>query len=492
MMRVAGFVATFWALITGALILAGTAHGAEVPRVTKQITQVLAEIPAEKRAQVLEQLSEDELQELARATEQLHEFIPRVSPQLQPPRHLQPIVDVIESCWERPRNVVISTPPQHGKTETCLHGLTLTLQRIPQWRNAYVTYEAGRAHKLSKQYAQPMATRAGIPWSGNAQHWRTPDNGGIFWTGVNSVFTGEPVDGLLLVDDPIKGVVEANSATYRERADEWIKAVARTRMHPSASCIVIHTRWHPDDLAGRLINRGWDHIELPAINAKGEALWPEARPLPWLEGVRKEVGEYIWASLYQCQPRARGAAVFGDSHYFDLRTINLTGCRMALGADLAYSTKKWADWSVALVLAELNGTFYVLDVQRHRVKAPQFDAIVKGLKKTHGVHKTRWYTSSTEEGLADMIAVKAVLASDHGDKFVRAQPVAAAWNAGKILVPKDAPWTEEFIRELVSFTGVDDDHDDQVDAFAAAYDALHSTATYGEGWGDHEMPKRRI
>jgi predicted phage terminase large subunit-like protein len=60
-----------------------------------------------------------------------------------------------------------------------------------------------------------------------------------------------------------------------------------------------------------------------------------------------------------------------------------------------------------------------------------------------------------------------------GDKFIRAQPVAAAWNAGKVLVPRSAPWLEAFIAEVCGFTGIDDDHDDQVDALAAAFDVLN-------------------
>lgn len=176
-------------------------------------------------------------------------------------------------------------------------------------------------------------------------------------------------------------------------------------------------------------------------------------------------------------------------HNFDLTTQNRNGFRLALGADLAYSEKKYADYSVALVMAEHQGLYYVLDVQRHQIKAPKFDALVKGLKQTYGVHKTRWYTNTTEEGLADVIGVKPVLAKD--DKFIRAQPVAAAWNAGRVLVPEHAPWLDKFVSEVCGFTGIEDEHDDQVDALASAYDALQSNATY-EGWGNIEPPKRRI
>jgi len=453
------------------------------------IAQLFAGLSEEKRAQVLAQLSDAEVRQLGIATEGLLEFIPRVSPELVAPRHLQPLVNAVESTLDRPRYLVVSTPPQHGKTTVCLHGLMWLAQQNPKLRHAYVTYESSRANIVSEE-TRRIADRAGIGWKGNIRHWRFAGGGSVFATAVDSALTGNPVDGLLLVDDPHKNRAEAESATYRQRADDWFRSVALTRMHPSASVIVVATRWHPDDLIGRLLDRGWESIILPAINEKGEALWPEQRPLAFLEDKRERVGEYEWASLFQCVPRARGAAVFGDAHLVDsIATMNLTGYRVALGIDSAYSAKKYADYSVAVVMAEVDGKFYVLEVDRGQWKTPVFNERIKALKKKWAIHKSRWYTNTTEIGVSDLLDVRAVVAKE--DKFTRSQPVAAAWNAGKVLVPSDGPWTNQFVSEVVSFTGVDDAHDDQVDALAAAFDALKTGASY-EGWGSTEMPKRRI
>jgi predicted phage terminase large subunit-like protein len=89
-----------------------------------------------------------------------------------------------------------------------------------------------------------------------------------------------------------------------------------------------------------------------------------------------------------------------------------------------------------------------------------------------------WYTSTTEKGLADLLREESGFRITgevaKGDKFVRAQPVAAAWCAGNVLLPRKASWIGEFVTEVCGFTGVHDRHDDQVDALAAAFDRLHA------------------
>jgi predicted phage terminase large subunit-like protein len=455
----------------------------------RAIAEAFAKVPQDKRAQVLAELSDDEIAELQRCTEPLNDLIPRLSPDLETPRHLAPLVAAIESTAEKPDEFVISTPPQHGKTETCAHGLVWLLQRLPTRRHAYVTYEAERAEKISDK-ARELAHRAGITTKGNRKFWKTPDGGSLFATGIGGPLTGEPVDGLLLIDDPIKNRLEAESGVYRQRADDWLSSVALTRCHPSASKMVVQTRWHVDDLAGRVLNRGWTKIRLPAIDENGLALWPEKRPLEFLEKYR-QANAYDWASLWQGEPRARGGAVFTDVVTYDPTQINWNGARAALGVDCAYSEKTHSNWSVGIVLYELDGIYYLRAVERHQIKMPAFKALLDALKQTWSVRRSRWYTSTTEEGTADLLGIKAELARN--DKYVRAQPVAAAWNAGKVRVPVNAPWADAFVSEIVSFTGIKDPQDDQVDALAAAYDVLaKSAASYDGSWGDKEPPKRRI
>lgn len=421
--------------------------------------------------------------------------MPRVSPRLEPPEHLRPIVEAIESTLVRERRVVISTPPQHGKTFLISHAIVWVLARQSHKRNAYVTYGISRAKSVSLEI-QRIAQDAGLNVDGARDEWRIPGGGTLVATGIGGRITGYGFDGLFVVDDPVKDRVAAESALLRERTDEWFRGTAMSRVHPGASVIVVQTRWHPDDLAGRLIARGWEWINLPAINdgtdarrAVGEPLWPRHRPKAWLERQQAEIGPYEWASLYQGQPRPRGGRVFNDAHLYDPKREKLTAFRVAFGLDLAYSQKTSADYSVCVILAKQGERYYVLDVIRGQMSQPEFAAKVKTARGRFKGAPVTGYVHGTELGAAQFfqkLGIPFDARPTHGDKFVRAQPVSVAWNAGKILVPGaqledangdpdgvDSPeWVDPFLKELQSFTGIRDRHDDQVDALAAAFDRL--------------------
>lgn len=126
---------------------------------------------------------------------------------------------------------------------------------------------------------------------------------------------GVLVHNCLIVDDPFKGSDDAESQTQRDRVWDWWQSVALTRLEPNGSLVVINTRWNPDDLSGRLLETEgdeWTVLDLPAIAMSeddplgrdpGQALWPERYGTKDLERIRRGVGERVWWSLYQQQPR---------------------------------------------------------------------------------------------------------------------------------------------------------------------------------------------
>jgi hypothetical protein len=148
----------------------------------------------------------------------------------------------------------VSVPPRHAKTETVLHGIAWLLRRHPDWPVAYVSYAADIARSKSRQ-ARDYAARAGVTLrddSAALHEWRTPAGGGLLATGVGGPLTGHGVR-LLIVDDPFKNRSEADSPTVRETVHGWFTSTAMTRVEPGGSVLVVHTRWHPDDLIGRLL-----------------------------------------------------------------------------------------------------------------------------------------------------------------------------------------------------------------------------------------------
>lgn len=219
----------------------------------------------------------------------------------------------------------------------------------------------------------------------------------------------------------------------------------------------------------------------------GEALWPERFPVSELEIIKGQIKDWSFASLYQGRPQPRGANVFREPVRCELPQEGtnewrefIAGKVVAIGVDPAASDKTYADFSVAVVLAidpsQSERVAYVLDVVRGQWTIP---ALVERL---HAL-QTRWRAPLVVEAVGGFKAVPQMLkqvdprlriaeVKPTVDKFQRAQAVAAAWNAGRVQVPVNRSWVDAFLSEVVSFTGVKDAHDDQVDALAHCWNAF--------------------
>lgn len=388
-------------------------------------------------------------------------------------------------------------PPQFGKSDLLVNGLARLLRRQPWRRNAYASFADRVARKKSRQ-CRDLAEAAGCRIRDDSHavtDWQTVEGGGLFATSTGGALTSLPVDGILVIDDPHKDRADAESALSRENLWDWWTSTASKRVHPVGSIIVCHTRWMPDDFIGRLSkDGGWEIVNLPAIDEQGRPLWRQ-RPLAFLEQQRR-ISEYDWHSLYMGSPRPRGTAVFRGVKYYDALP---TSFRIGKGADLAYTARTRADYSCALVLLkggkddEGRELFYVAEVRREQCEVPDFVRTLGGLDVSYP-GSWHWFCSTTEKGVAQVVSsgdvrIDAVLAT--ADKFVRAQPVATAWNEGRIRVPRNAPWLKAFVDELGGFTGVSDRHDDQVDALASAHASIGQAVEppriipgSGSRWGD--------
>lgn len=265
-------------------------------------------------------------------------------------------------------------------------------------------------------------------------------------------------------------------------------AVAGSENFIAGGFVVHNTRWTPNDLIGRLSKfPDWTVLNLPAIaeeadpigRASGEALWPEMYPREKLDAIRSgPLGEWGFGALYQGRPTPRGHRVFGEPHYYDRVP---EGCRYVVSCDPAATASTRADFSVVLVLAVKghgeDAVGYVVDVIRFQREVPDLPPVLRTLSLKHGRARVvveavggfkavpqllRRLDSRLEVGEAPVL----------GDKFTRAQPAAYAWGKGRLLVPKAAPWLEDFLEEVRLFTGVADPHDDQVDALSHGWNTL--------------------
>ena len=411
-------------------------------------------------------------------------FIPRVSPWLVAPTWLAPYVDRLETAAGAEYRVCFAAPPQHGKTAVAEHAIARDLLGTPR-RNGYVTYSANRAEEVAYNVRQ-IGRQVGVDFSGPLSMLRGPRGGSCKFIGIGGPFTGAPIDGKLILDDLIKNRREAESATTREHVHREVHGVALRRLHMGASAIMMATRWHPDDPTGREIKAGWEYINLRAVaelddplgRQQGEPLAPVRFTLEALEAMREEMGPYEWAAQYQGEPRPRGGEVFGGNVARFTELPQGVPFIPSYGVDLAYTKSTASDRSVCIRMQRFGDTVYVTGARVAQVSASEFILTLKAMA-SELPGWMRWYTGGGgEKGVAQFIVqrvpnFRAIQAP--ADKYVRAIPVATAWNAGRIALPADdspyyGSWVESLIDVICSFTGVNDKRDDEVDALAAGYD----------------------
>lgn len=443
------------------------------------------------------------------------EFLAAYVPHEPPPRHLTPLIDIIERARREQIRVCISMPPRHAKTVTLQRALAWWIWATPTDTCAYVSYSETQATSRS-EIARQLIGRLGMPMSDldTKAEWRTSRGGGLLSAGAGGGLTGKGVQGLMVFDDPYKDREEAESPTIREKIWDRFSDVVMTR-DEGQSVIICHTRWVTDDLIGRLTREhGWEYLNLAAIagpgdplgRQPGEPLWPEQHPLAKLESVRK-INDYTFASLFQGNPRPRGSVVFGPETYYEQDSFNLDGWRLSLYADPAASERTSADYSVLLVLA-LRGygektEGRVLDVYRQQVSIPEFVRVVRAFQERYGNPRVGIESVAGFKAVPQMLkevdkALRIKECIPLGDKFTRAQPAATAWNQGRIQVPRPTPerpvpWLKDFLHEVSVFTGGSKDrHDDQVDCLSGGWNEgfREQPVTFlSEG---RAMPKRRI
>jgi phage terminase large subunit-like protein len=439
----------------------------------------------------------------AAETETLGGFIERVSPHFHEPKHLAPFVEVLEQAERAalgqadPVFACCSVPSQHGKTETVKHALAKIISKHPEIFCAYLSYSADRAEDQSRSI-RDYATAAGTELRSDTTSvalWRTPKGGGLAARGVHGGVTGLGGLTIAVLDDPFSGSMAADSRLIRDRIWTAFQTSIWTRLRKRTSIVIIHTRWHEDDLIGRIkrddeLSKYFRFINLPAIKPNGEALWPEEMPLELLRVKRAGTTERDWWSIYMGEPRPRTGRVFEGVTLYDAPP---NAMRMSIGTDLAYSAKTSSDWNVAVVLGEANGFYYIVHVERRQCQSPEWEGVLKALRVRYRGAPIRFYYAGPERGIADYMRRNGVPIDARpatADKLVRARPASDAWNTGKILVPHadDGSPIAKFTGVVQDFTGMGDLHDDDVDALAAAYDQLATGITKA---AEHMPPPSR-
>ena len=328
-------------------------------------------------------------------------------------------------------------------------------------------------------------------WIRNIDHFETVGYGGFYKAvGVGGSLTGTPVD-LGIIDDPIKDALEAGSQTYRDRVWDWYTDVFLTRLHNKSKQILIMTRWHEDDLAGRLLEREpekWTVVKFPAIKEDdsnpddtrkiGEALWEERHSLERLLDVEKR-SPRTFAALYQQRPTIAGGNIVKREWFKHIKVADFKRMYdnepIVFFIDTAYTDKTDNDPTGIIATCKIGGDLYVTHAQKVNMKFPDLIRFIPEYAKQHGYSNR---SSVRIEPKANGISVVDQLKETTGlnivrtpsprdSKETRLYAASPTIESGRVVLVEGA-WNEAFEDEVCGFPAKP--HDEYVDILGYAID----------------------
>ena len=302
--------------------------------------------------------------------------------------------------------------------------------------------------------------------------------GGIITRGIMSGITGNAGD-LILIDDPVKNRQEADSQVYRDRLwEEWENSIM-TRTQAGTKIILIQTRWHEDDLAGRVIARE-KYVEVVNIpveaeendilgRAVGDALCPEiGKDNKWLQDFKQryQEGKRAWNALYMGRPTSAEGNIFKREWWKYYTKLPEKLPLIGISVDATFKDSDTSDFVAIEVWGKLNGDYYLLDLIKKRMDFPE---TLKAIR--HMASKYPQKHSILVEDKANGSAIISMLRHEiegiipitpQESKVARANAITGIVESGNVYLPEYADFTGEFVEEFASFPN--GAHDDLVDA----------------------------
>jgi predicted phage terminase large subunit-like protein len=415
---------------------------------------------------------------------------------------------------EGEKRIVINMPPQHGKSRAvCEEFVSFLLGKDPTENVALAGYGLDLPTKNCKRLRERVKSDIfkkifpDTQLSEDTQtqtNWTTTKGGGVKAVGIGSGLTGNRVS-TLIIDDPHKDRQEAESATYRNRIWDWFTSTAMTRLTPNSTIILIMTRWHEDDLCGRLTNesyvsdlteRGFEdqvftQFNFPAIceeeedllgRVYGEALWEENKPVHFLEGRRQVLGQYEYNALYRGNPIQRGGNIVDIEKidFIDRHQVP-QNIELVRAWDLAATSKETSDFSASAQggYDKENDIFYLCHITRKRMNWHSTKQSINKYgdmeRNRIGIETVGGFITAYEQIRIERRGKNLVQNINVSkDKLTRANGWLSLIDAGRVKMVR-GNWNYEFLDELRAFP--DAKHDDQVDAVSLAFEMVYKKGT---------------
>lgn len=411
--------------------------------------------------------------------------------------------------------IILNMPPRHGKSELFSKYLPVCyVGNFPNRNVILASYQAEFAASWGRKAKNIMLEVGeevyGITLGKSSDHnWTVfGRDGGMQTCGSGGALTGKGAN-LLLIDDPIKNAQEAQSQTAREHQWDWLVSTALTRLEPNGVVAILMTRWHEDDLCGRVLQLAketgeeWVHVSMPAIcedetseyeqflgRKNGDPLWPERFGHDRLK-IIKQNSHFWWNGLYQQRPAPLEGHLVKSSwfRYFDTQMLEngqvfytlhkpeedvrvaKEDCVIFFTIDLAASTKTSADFTVVSVWALVRKTSDLLwlTAVAERMEGPDQQALIDKMNRQWkpqmiGVEAVAYQLTLIQSLIRNGLPAFKLKADK--DKISRFLPAGVAYQNGQIYHPNHAEWVSDMEDQLLHFPN--SAHDDFVDTCAYA------------------------
>ena len=427
-------------------------------------------------------------------------------------RHIQFLTDKAQQfvkdvkSGKSPR-LFISMPPRHSKSETMTKKYPAwVIGNNPDFEIIIASYSMDLARDFGKiardTYREHSKNGTGIFNTVIDRDKSAGDNWGILEhrgavvsTGVGGSATGKGAH-IAIIDDPFKNREDANSRLQRDKVWAWYQSTIRTRLAPGGGIIIIQTRWHEDDLVGRIVKEmengtgeTFESIVLPAIAEEndilgrkvGEPLWEERYGIDELENIKKAIGSREFSALYQQKPQVEDGGLFKRQYfkYFyvkndfiiaDDKNVNIKDCFYFQTIDTAMSTHKNNDFTaIATFVCDREWNLYLVDLMLERLEVPDQWNVIKQYRHKYNLRFQAIESKSSGIGIMQQakregMSLKELKADT--DKTTRALNISVMFENGKVFFNKKLEKLLELEEQLLKFPNAV--HDDAVDVCSYA------------------------
>lgn len=438
-------------------------------------------------------------------------FIPTVYPRYRANWHHKRITDALTrveaGLCDR---LLISMPPRQGKTFTASELFPAWyLGRNPARKIIATSATATAADRVSLSVQRVLnSTRYkevfpdfAFGRSVTATGFELEAGGRYMAAGSGKMITGSGAN-LLLIDDPHKNREDADSQTMRDKVWDWYSNDALSRLEYPNAVIIIATRWHHDDLIGRLLlaePHRWEHLFLPFLagsdpapydpRSEGEVLWRgfltadgespseeelDARFAQFIEEHSRD--SYKWASLYQCQPSPKDGGLFRRDcvQYYTAPPSRMADLcdRLVISVDASFKAGRRSDPVAIVVAGKIGPTLHIIEEVNRRMSFTDTKRELQRLRHKYPAATILIEEKANGTALIDVLQgeLARVLGFDPGNmsKEARAHLLSDWWSSKQVRLPTHqfAPWVGEYIEDFVGFGSRK--HDDRVDALSQA------------------------